>query len=304
MDVILHVGAHRTATTTFQHHIAANRPALRASRAAYWGPKVVRGGLFRTMSGGTDPILPWQAKRAARRAALRVEALRQDGIKRLIVSDENMLGNLRNVLEETLLYPGAGARIAEFSKGFQKHNLTVGLGIRCYSHWWTSALAFRLMRGGPLPRAGLRECMVTQPRRWRHIIEEIAGAVPNARLVVWTHEAMSSAPHLQLHALAGIVTDAVSLPVLNAAPRGADLRRFMADCGLNADEFAWPDNRFLPFEMHEADALRAQYQNDLTWLAEGAGGLAEYIDATPAEIGAQTVEGKGLSDDGEHRYLA
>ncbi|MEX3014394.1 hypothetical protein [Gymnodinialimonas hymeniacidonis] len=304
MDVILHVGAHRTATTTFQHHLAANRGALRAARATYWGPKVVRGGLFRTMSGGTDPILPWQAKRAAKRAALRSEALRQDGIKRLIISDENMLGSLRNVLEDTLLYPGAGRRIAEFAQGFQKHNLTIGLGVRCYSHWWTSALAFRLMRGGPLPRADLRERMVTQPRRWRHIVEEIARAVPDARLVVWTHEALSSAPHLQLHALADIATIPASLPILNAAPRGTEVRRFMTDCGLNAEEFTWPDNRFMPFEMHEADALRAQYQDDLTWLAEGAGGSADYIDAMSAQTDAQTVEGRGSSDDGEHRYLA
>ncbi len=305
MDVILHVGAHRTATTTFQRHVAANRDSLTKARTVFWGPKITRGGLFRNMTNGSAPILPWQAKRMRKRVALRVEALRQDGVRRLILSDENMLGCLRTGLEETGLYPGAGKRIGGIAQAFQGHRVTIGLGVRCYSNWWSSALAFRLMRGGPLPRATLREHMVTQPRRWRKVVEEIARAVPDARLVVWTHEALASSPQTVLQALAGVETRPASLPILNASPRATDLRRFMRDCDVDADEFSWPaDGRFMPFEPYEAEVLRAQYQDDLTWLAKGAGGLADYIDATQAETRALTVDGRGSSDDGENRYLA
>lgn len=305
MDVTLHVGAHRTATTTFQRHLAANRDALRAADTMFWGPKVVRGGLFGSMSGGSGPLMPWQKGRAAKRVALRLESLRQDGAKRLILSDENMLGNLRDVLEDTLLYPAAESRIAGFAHAFQGHDLTIGIGIRCYSNWWPSALAFRLSRGGPLPRTDLRECMITQPRRWRHLVEQIARAVPNARLVVWTYEAMGGVPHRILQELMGVETSAHSLPILNASPRAKAMRDLLRNLDVDPDAFPWPANdRFMPFEPHEAEALRAQYQDDLTWLANGAEGLADYIDVTPTQNGAQTVEGKGSPDDGEDRYLA
>lgn len=305
MDVILHVGAHRTATTAFQRHLAAYRDTLHVYKTTFWGPKVIRGGLFGGMSGGAGPILPWQANRAGKRAALRIKGLRQDGMERLILSDENMLGNLRDVLEDTLLYPDAANRIAGFAKGFQGHNLTIGLGIRCYSTWWSSALAFRLSRGGPLPRTELRERMVTQPRRWRHLAEQIARAVPDARVAVWSHEAMGSAPHRILHDLTEIATRPSSLPILNAAPRAKALRDLLCNYGVDPDTFIRSStDRFMPFEAYEADALRGQYQDDLTWLANGAGGLVDYIDAPLAETGAQTVEGRGLPDDGEHRSLA
>jgi hypothetical protein len=148
--------------------------------------------------------------------------------------------------------------------------------------------------------------MVTQPRRWRHVVEQIARAVPEARVAVWTHEAMGAAPHHILEELAGVATPPVNLPILNAAPRAKALRDLLSTYDVDPDTFAWPvaTDRFMPFEPHEADALRAQYQDDLTWLANGAGGLADYIDAPPAQTGAQIVEGRGLPDDGENRSLA
>ncbi|MBF9043940.1 hypothetical protein HKCCE4037_11420 [Rhodobacterales bacterium HKCCE4037] len=304
MDVILHVGAHRTATATFQHHLAAHRKTLTAARTVYWGPKIIRGGLFRTMAAGTAPILPWQADHAAKRVALRAEQLRQDGVRSVILSDPNMLGSLRTMLEDTRIYPDCGRRIGEFARGFHRHRVTIGIGLRCYSSWWTSALASRLMQGGPLPRTRLREFMVTQPRRWRHVIEDVARAVPDARVLVWTHEAMASRPQHVLAELAEIATDPVSLPILNAAPRATELQRLLRDCDLDPDEFTWRDGRLKPFEAHEAEALRAEYHDDLTWLANGAGGLADYIDTSPAQTGPQTVEGRGSPDDGENRYLA
>lgn len=304
MEIVLHVGAHRTATSALQRHIATHRKALAAAETAYWGPKVTRGGLFRRMSGSLDNALPWEAQRAAGRVALRLEKLRQDGHRRLLVSDENMIGSLRTVLEDTCLYPGAGQRVAEFARGFRGHRLTVGLGIRSYPQWWASALAFRLPRGGPMPRAGLRERMVTQPRRWRHVVQEIARALPDARVAVWTHEALSNLPDRVLHDLTGIETATSRLPPTNASPAAGDLRRLMSDCGADFDGSMWRGDRFTPFAPHESRALRAQYDEDLAWLAAGADGLADYVDAPLAETDALTVEGRGSSDDGDYRNLA
>ena len=71
MDVILHIGAHRTATTTFQHYMRGQSSELARAGIGFWGPWRTRGGLFSGVMpgpvaiGGGDP-----ARRAAVEEAL------------------------------------------------------------------------------------------------------------------------------------------------------------------------------------------------------------------------------------------
>lgn len=304
MEVILHVGAHRTATTALQHHMAYHRSELADAGAVYWGPKVCRGGLFRGAIGGVEGVMAWQERRFSGRCAMRAEAVRQTGASHLVISDENMLGSLRGTLEETRLYSDAGRRIAAYASGFASHKLTVALCVRDYAHWWTSALAFRLMRGGPLPRTDLREHLVTQPRRWRHIVEELARVLPNANVKIWNFEAAAHEPHRLVQELTGITTPESTAAPRNVRPTPEMLHDLMLSCDIDPKIFHWPDGQFMPFAPSEIEALSAQYQEDLAWFAAGAGGFADYIDAPSAETEALTAQGRGLPDDGEHRQLA
>ncbi|HID67929.1 MAG TPA: hypothetical protein EYP31_06660 [Roseibacterium sp.] len=304
MDVILHIGAHRTATSAMQHHMAYHRSALADSGAVYWGPKITRGGLFRGAIGGVEGVMAWQGRRFAGRCAMRAEVVRQTGATHLIVSDENMFGSMRGTLEDTRIYPDAGRRVAAYATGFSSHRVTVAMCVRDYADWWTSALAFRLMRGGPLPRTALREHLVTQPRRWRHLVEEIARALPAAKVVVWNYERMANKPHDIVEELTGITTAPSTAMPRNARPTAAALHDLMLSCDIDPKIFHWPEGQFMPFTTYETEALRAQYNEDLSWLANGAGGFADYFDAPAAQTGALTVEGKGFPDDAEHRKLA
>lgn len=305
MDVILHTGAHRTATTTLQRCLADNRRALSAAEVAVWGPKVTRGGIFQGLMGPVGAVLPWHIARAEKRVALRLEALRQSGMRTLFVSEENMLGKLSCVVEETSLYPAVGRRVAAFAQGFAGHRLTIGLGLRAYDEWWASAIAFRVMRGGPMPQTRLREYMVTQPRRWRHVISDIAEALPEARLVVWTHEAMAARPEAVIRALSGQCLPEPSVcPRHNAGPTETELLSYLEDCEVAGDGMRFRSGRFMPFEAHERTALRAQYDEDLAWLATGADGRADWIDEPGAWITGRTGHGRGIPDDGARRRLA
>ncbi len=304
MDVILHIGAHRTATSSLQHHMAHHRKDMADAGIGYWGPKMTRGGLFRGAIGGSMAVLPWQERRFSGRCAMRAEAERQKGASKLIISDENLLGSLRGALEDTRLYGDAGRRVSAYAKGFVNHRLTVALCVRDYTQWWTSALAFRLMRGGPLPRTELREHLVTQPRRWRHIVEEIARLLPDANVLVWTYEGLAQTPHRILEEWTGLVTSAPTTPPHNARPSAEALRQLMLDCDIDPEAFQWPEGQFNPFTPHEAEALGAQYDEDLAWLANGAGGFADFIEAPPAQTGQLTLDGRGRTNDQEHRSLA
>jgi hypothetical protein len=304
MHVVLHVGAHRTATTALQHHMAAHRDTLADAGVIYWGPKITRGGLFRGAIGTVEGVMAWQERRFAGRCAMRADAVRKAGATHLVISDENMLGSLRAGLEHTRLYADAGRRVAAYAHGFERHGVTIALCVRDYADWWTSAMAFRLMRGGPLPRTRLREHLVTQPRRWRHIVEELARVLPRARIAVWRYEGSADAPHRLVEELTGIATPAATAARKNRRPTTDVLRDLMVSCGIDPAEFHWPDGQFMPFAPHETEALDAQYQEDLAWLAAGAGGFADYIDAPLAEIEAPTAHGRGYPDDGEDRQLA
>jgi len=184
----------------------------------------------------------------------------------------------------------------------------VGLCVRSYVDWWTSAMAFRLSRGGPLPRTDLREHLVTQPRRWRHVVEEIARVLPDATLLVWTYEALGDKPHLVLEELCGIATPPSRAMRRNASPPAAELRDLMRTCGIDPLHFHWPEGKFMPFADHEVAALNAQYDEDLAWFANGAGGFADFIDAPAAqtlnEDAERTVDGRGTTNDPDHRNLA
>ena len=46
MDVILHLGAHRTGSTTFQSYMRRSHSELSSSKVGYWGPQRTRQGLF------------------------------------------------------------------------------------------------------------------------------------------------------------------------------------------------------------------------------------------------------------------
>ena len=46
MEIILHLGAHRTATTSFQHYMRANAAALAEQGLGVWGPDVTRDGIL------------------------------------------------------------------------------------------------------------------------------------------------------------------------------------------------------------------------------------------------------------------
>ena len=76
MDIILHPGAHRTASRSFQHYIRRNAGSLRAAGTAFWGPPEMRGGLLAGVVPCPGPIsASWQLRRARGRVALQMAKL-------------------------------------------------------------------------------------------------------------------------------------------------------------------------------------------------------------------------------------
>jgi hypothetical protein len=118
MDVVLHVGAHRTASTTFQKTLGANGAALAEAGIVYWGPKCTRSGLFDGLIGAPERLDAARRLAGLRRVALRARRAERAGARILLVSEENVLGSMRAAVSGGGFYADAGPRVAAVAEAF------------------------------------------------------------------------------------------------------------------------------------------------------------------------------------------
>ncbi len=303
MDIILHLGAHRSASTSFQRYMRNVAPELAAQGTGFWGPGRTRKGLFHRV--GT---------RAARdrdrgRVQLALQGAIRRGVARLVISDENMIGTLRRNIAAAELYPDIGERLARFRAAFGPV-ARAHLQIRALDLHWASAMAFCLPRGMPLPRPEGLTHMVQRLRGWRGVIEDVASALPGTRITVTPFEAFANQPDRLLAAMTGCAEVPVNRlqPWGNRAPDLAALRQVLTDRATPTIALGTGQGRWMPFLPDQAARLRETYQDDIYWLRAGAMGLARYEDAPDragsAEIRPPAAQERGCINETHDRRLA
>lgn len=272
MDVILHIGAHRCATTTFQHYMRLNREKLLEDGIEFWGPRRTRSGLFRGLIPGPHVATGRNPQtRAAGRIQLNCARSAALGIKKLVVSDENTMGAVRENLRLGDLYSGVGERMARYAHGFNGLITDVVLNIRSLDTYWASGLGYGLVRGRSVPGRQALNRLAHGGRSWRDVITDIGCAMPNVRLWVLPFETFAGQPEVQLQVMTDIaVPKTHARDWLNATPKLPALRELTG--GL-------PDGtgRWQPFDTRQILAMRETYSDDLMWLIAGADGLATLV---------------------------
>ena len=285
MKVILHIGAHRTGTTSFQSYMREQSGTLQGQGVGFWGPARTRKGLF----AGIQPV-PGLAGTAAQRARGRIQLqlarARQNGTHTLVVSDENMMGSVRRNLRSRTLYADVGERFSRYVCAFDGTVDTVVLTVRALDHYWASAAAYGVARGHGVPDPDCAMQIALAARTWRDVITDVACAAPGARIIVAPFETAAARPDTMLTLAAG-----TQAPVdhaadrLNRAPSADDLRAILVDRGEDPDQIAAGAGRWTPFDIAARAALREAYADDMLWLVAGADGLAtltEELDHTRA----------------------
>lgn len=276
MDVILHLGAHRTATTTFQHYMRDQMEGLTDQGVAYWGPKHTRRSVF---PGLFRPVVGLKGRNVTRRAEGRIRMFchqaQAHGVERLLVSDENLLGTCHQNLIAARLYPAAGERTARISAAFGGRLRRIVLCVRSLDLWWASAFALTVSRGHPVPTARRLSAIASSRRSWRDVITDLACAAPGAEIEVMPFEAYAGRPDAVLcHALDDDAPADAKHRWLNRSPDLRDLRAILAQEGADPDLLPDDTGRWQPFDAGQAAALRENYADDLHWLTAGADGLA------------------------------
>lgn len=312
MEVILHIGAQRTATTTLQHYLRANAQGLGDCGIGFWGPQRTRN------EGLLSGILPehgapgaGQIDRARRRIAARFEAAARRGLSHLIVSDENMLGTVRRNLRASALYPDAGERLGHYAAAFDGAVSRVVLSLRGLDQYWASAWAYAVGRGYRLPKPRELAALAAQRRSWQAVVEDAAQAFPAVALQVHLHERHAGLPERRLwHMVDGAVTPPLeqARAWLHRAPDLAELRLVLADRGEDPGLLPAGEGRWQVFDTAQAAALRETHADDLFWLQSGAGGLATLIEEDLPDQAGENLPGgattRGPKDDRNDGRLA
>ncbi|MFC6686384.1 hypothetical protein [Jhaorihella thermophila] len=284
VDVILHVGAHRCATTSFQSYLRRNTPVLARQGIGFWGPIRTRGGLLRGViprpALGQGPAI---LAAAADRIGAHLERCARRGVKTLIVSDENIVGSMRDNRMDADLYLRAGDRVASHVSAFGGNVMAVVLNIRALDRYWASALGYGVGRGLGLPGPVTLAAIASLSRGWRGVIEEIAQAAGGATVLVAPFECFAGRADAQLRAIAQC--DAPfdhAGEWKNETPDLSRLRRRLD--AREAAELPESEGRWNPFSDEQAALLRQRHDEDLRWLAAGADGLARLLDETDAGL--------------------
>lgn len=314
MDIILHVGAHRTASTSFQHYLRGNRGHLMAEGTALWEPNMLRKGLFdglfaapRMMNGRN------LQRRAMGRVRLHAAQAKRAGAKRLLVSEENMIGAPRACLRAATLFPAIGERMARLDAAFEGRITRVVMCIRAQDLWWSSVTVYGVGRGHALPDAPRIAALAASPRTWRDVITDLSCALPETEITVMPFEQFAGQADKILEAATGhAAPQPHAKSWLNRSPDVAMLREKMAENGIPADALSahlvTGEGRWNPFTPAQSAALREAYADDIMWLAAGADGLATLTeDRTRTRAGLTLPAGaliKGQSHDRytEHRF--
>lgn len=218
LQIILHIGAHKTASTHLQLAMARARRALQGHEVAYFGPDELRRkglGVPEYLSAPTDD--PLQAGRI--RAALAVPC------RRLVLSDENLLGNAHNVelIHTARLYDRAVVRLSRLAALLPAGQVVLALAIRNPAGFLASAYAQRLMSGKLETYAEYARGLDPSRLCWCDLLERVQSAMPGATYHVWRYEDYpANAPDV-LRALLGEAAS-VARPGLGVAHPGLSAR--------------------------------------------------------------------------------
>ena len=278
MKTILHIGAHRPATTSLQYYLRDCQSALQSRGVAFWGPWRTRGGMFSGIipySDGLHPVA--QIDRARGRLAVQRAKLKKSGVHSLFISDENALGMMKDGVREAALYPAAGERMARFFAAFGGDDFEIALTIRDLDLYWASVLSFCIARGAPVPSPRRIDAIAAESRSWRHVIDDISCAMPGVPITVYPFEVFAGRPQAVLtHAVGCGAPRPLMDRWMNKTLTESDLKVLLDERGDRAArQLGTSDTRWMPFPPRAAAQLRARYAADLDWRSNGAAGRAK-----------------------------
>lgn len=238
MALILHLGAHKTATTHLQKSLQLAVGTLAEAGIYYAGPDLLRGD--------DCPLVEAVAAKGriahthAERAGAVLQQARTD-YRDLLISDENLLGgtNRMGLFDRRgRIYPLAAARLRRIIELAGEQDVTVALSVRDPAAFMVSAFSLQITRGRELD---IRDYLCGRDPAaisWSELAQRLLGVAGVGRLVVWRYEDYG---RLRPQVLARLLSAGIALQIPEPPP---------ANVGLTQKAYEWLIHR----AMEDSDA--------------------------------------------------
>lgn len=220
LEVVVHFGAHKTATTFLQRFLKNHQGDLRRSGVGYVPLDVCR-----------ESITPFVAKIArgpegARSASADVGGMWRaisevagqadspgEPFRRLVISDENLAGPALAILNKKVLYPSAANRLRILANQFPGARVKLMVCIRDYADFIPSVYCEVLRRHRLAPL----EKMLDKGRdvflSWPSYLLDIAADIPECEVQFWRYEEFAASPRDVAEAVTGVRLESIEAAV-------------------------------------------------------------------------------------------
>lgn len=268
MLVALHLGAHKTATTYIQNALELSRQNLNHIGIGYVPLTEVRSSLTGRLGFGRSG-LPAAANQLLSDYRF---------CKRLIISDENIIGGLKPSFGRGF-YPRRKGRLAKLLNGLGQHDFRVYFATRAYDEF-ISAMYCEYIRHHPFVDIQSYVRGVTYKTfNWLDVVETFVKLIGSENVTIWRYEdfravqgqvfnALLDAPPNLIEKPTGRVRESLSEKAVQSlaflqATRDSDELRARARSAAAAYPKG-PDNPpFSAFDPVNAEQLRIRYRHDI-----------------------------------------
>lgn len=213
MKLALHIGAHKTATSYIQRKLTANAgrllkrsvsaPPLAVTRADFTSIITKLSRIERSDAAEKQAAIEASGVKAA--AFLSAHAPKEAG--RLVISDENLIGSSRHVMERKQLYYMFAERMTCLSEVLGDRQPEFYFCIRNFADFFASAYC-ETLRAGPLRSFnGPKRKLYARRHSWCEMIETLRETFPDAPITVWRYEDFRALENRCLNEICGIEPD-------------------------------------------------------------------------------------------------
>ncbi len=282
MTFHLHLGAHKTASTHLQATLIKHRAML-----AEAGVKFVRPDDIRTLIGsGQRAAVSMGALPSFRLARARRRLAHLDqGQDRIVISDENSLGQCAEMFQRELLYATSRRRLSVWGRLAAKRKTVVYLSVRNYAHFLSGSYVQSIRNADYfMPSSESLVAISRMPRRWGNVVEDIRNALPDARILVWAYEDYALLQRSLLERMTGLELSPVNRRPMATPSTGAvaqfgalSQRNGAALTEITLDQFAKKNpisdrnTRFSLWNEDQSATLTKMYVSDLEKLRRDLG---------------------------------
>ncbi len=183
--MIVHLGAHKTASTHLQKSLLAQRDLLAEQNVWYLGPDRLRHDL-------RLPSLNRSEADVHRRLAPLREHLQviEGRGGRILLSDENMLGRPERAhcLADGLFYPQAAPRIERLIRALGLTNATLALAIRNPANFIVSLHGHQALSGRLVDFGAFADGLDPLQFRWSELVMRLKAVPGVGQIVLWRYE--------------------------------------------------------------------------------------------------------------------